>query len=623
MVKNASIGLSFSTFVNKIPTIQQLLAMNEKEITELLWKENPDIKRLLIDSNNTEKIRNTFFSYLNTLEKNYFAIDSSSSKIDLPSSTKGICKQSIRILKNLLQQDSEKITGFSALKALMQLAGEKEDTQNLQSGFLVEFLYLFRSIKGFPTLLETRLNSTTHDNPAEEKVQIRSEELNMYSQIVSNNIKRFQSGYEEKLIQKRESLKLRILEYWNAEEQDWNNWEWHIAHIIDDLQTLSDLVYLEKDEIEGLKSAETYGIPFQITPYYLSLFNMEGRCDWDRAIRAQVIPSRHYCEQVHENHVKGGDMDFMGEKWTSPVETITRRYPQILILKPFDSCPQICVYCQRNWEIKKVEQAHIPTKKIHKAIDWIRNNPAITEVLVTGGDPFHLDNDYLDNLFGELSRISHVQRIRIGTRIPVTIPQRIDEGLLQILDKYHLPGTREVCIVTHFEHGSEITPSCLEVIQKIRRLGISIYNQQVFTYYNSRRFETAHLRKTLKISGIDPYYSFNTKGKKETIDYRVPIARLEQERNEEARLLPGIERTDEPVFNVPRIGKSHLRAWQNHEPIMILPDGQRVYRFYPWEGRLKSSDDYIYTDVSIYKYLRRLSEDGEDPDNYQSIWYYY
>ena len=212
---------------------------------------------------------------------------------------------------------------------------------------------------------------------------------------------------------------------------------------------------------------------------------------------------------------------------------------------------------------------------------------------------------------------------RIGTRTLVTLPQRIDDGFLNLLKTYHRPGRRELAIMTHVEHPVEITPDTLEAVASINQCGITVYNQQVFTYYNSRKFETAFLRKCLKISGIDPYYTFNTKGKEETADFRVPIARLLQERKEEARLLPGIVRSDEPVFNVPRIGKSHLRAWQDHEPIMILPDGQRVYRFIPWESRLTASDDYLYTDVSIYDYLKRLHQDGEDVDQYRTIWYYF
>ena len=114
--------------------------------------------------------------------------------------------------------------------------------------------------------------------------------------------------------------------------------------------------------------------------------------------------------------------------------------------------------------------------------------------------------------------------------------------------------------MTHYEHSYEITPESMEAVQKIKTLGIGVYNQQVYTVYNSRRFETAKLRRDLRLIGVDPYYTFNLKGKEETRRFMVPIARIMQERKEEARLLPGLDRTDEPVFNVPRLGKNHLRA---------------------------------------------------------------
>lgn len=234
-----------------------------------------------------------------------------------------------------------------------------------------------------------------------------------------------------------------------------------------------------------------------------------------------------------------------------------------------------------------------------------------------------LNNMLLDRILSKISDIDHVERIRIGTRIPVTLPFRIDDELIQILSKYHELGKREICVVVHFEHSSEITWDVVEAIKKIKSLGINVYNQQVFTYYNSFRYETSALRLALKRSGIDPYYNFNAKGKQETIDFRVPIARIEQERKEEARFLPGLVRTDETVFNVPKLGKSHLRSAQDHEVIMILGTGERVYRFYPWESRVALVDDYLYTDVSIYDYLSRLKNDGEDLKEYGSIWYYY
>ena len=150
-----------------------------------------------------------------------------------------------------------------------------------------------------------------------------------------------------------------------------------------------------------------------------------------------------------------------------------------------------------------------------------------------------------------------------------------------------------------------------------------MYNQQVFTFANSRKFESVALRIALKKIGINPYYVFNMKGKSEMADYSVPVARILQERKEEARILPGIFRTDEPVFNVPFLGKNHLRAWQDHELISIRPGGERVYAFHPWEKNIRKVDSYIYTDVSIRGYLDRLKDLGEDIEDYQSIWCYY
>ena len=123
--------------------------------------------------------------------------------------------------------------------------------------------------------------------------------------------------------------------------------------------------------------------------------------------------------------------------------------------------------------------------------------------------------------------------------------------------------------------------------------------------------------------GVDPYYLFNMKGKSEISDYAVPIARIMQERKEEARLIPGIYRTDEIVFNVPFLGKNHMRARQDHELISVLPNGKRVYAFHPWEKNIRGVNSYIYTDVSIKNYLEKLKKLGVDTEEYESIWYYY
>lgn len=601
--------------------IKNIVKASKKELVAYLWEIDPNIKKILKNSDRKRKAREKIFEYLNTLDKHYTSIYADDYFKDLHTIEKNNAQECIKVLKNVIRTENERLTQFSALQALINLAkNKKEALYHVDAGFLCEFINLFKGING--------KSGKTDDvfilpSDSTEASFIRSEKLDSYAKKMNEYLSRYKSGLEPGNIAKQKALKQKILNYFHATESDWSNYQWHLENVIREKQTLSLLIPLEDNELEGLRVAEENQIPFEITPYYLSLFNINGRAKDDQAIRAQVLPSKKYCLNVVENRRKHIDMDFMGEKSTNPIEGITRRYPQIVILKPVNVCPQICVYCQRNWELEPSTQMKIKDEDMNNAIEWIHNNEYISEVLVTGGDPFILPDNIIDDMLKRLAAIEHIKRIRIGTRTLVTLPFRITEALVDILKRYHELGKREICVVTHFEHTSEITPDAIDSIKKIRNAGMSIYNQQVFTYYTSLKYQTAALRKALKISGVDPYYTFNTKGKEETIDFRVPIARIQQERKEEARFLPGLVRTDEPVFNVPMLGKSHLRAWQAHEIVMILGSGQRVYRFFPWESSVTLVDVFHYADVSIYDYLKRLDDDGQDIGEYKTIWYYF
>lgn len=593
--------------------------LSKRELIELLFNEDNAIRDIFGVANSQEDLREKLFDHFNEVERNLFNIHSHKYSDTRKPNEKSIAKECIRILKNVIRTENEELSGFSALGVLLKIfRGDEKTVRETGEGFLLEFLFLIRG-----------MNCRTHleDAPALSfdgiTAESRGKVLDDYSRKLSGYFEMFRAGTDKESIRNQKKLKAKILNYFSSTENDWRDYKWHLKHIIKDFKTLSELVKLEEDEIEGIREAERCGIPFQITPYYLTLFNEAGRDKHDRLVRAQVIPTRRYCLSVRENREQKRDMDFMGEKSTSPIEGITRRYPYIVILKPFDSCPQICVYCQRNWEIKSIEDSVTSAADLKEALNWIKNNRCLSEVLITGGDPFTLNNKFIHSLLKKINDMPHIERIRIGTRVLATLPYRINDELIKILKQFHKWGRKEICIVTHFEDAWEITPDVLRAVEKIKKTGINIYNQQVFTYFNSFRYKTCFLRKQLKLAGIDPYYSFNTKGKEETIDFRVPIARIEQERKEEARMLPGVVRTDEPVFNVPKLGKSHLRAWQEHEIIMILQDGSRVYRFYPWESMLLLVDDYLYTDIPIYSYLRRLQDDGENLEEYKSIWYYF
>jgi lysine 2,3-aminomutase len=604
--------------------MKRLMHLTKEEILGRLWKAEPQVKTILRDARHLEEARYVLFDYLDRLRRDLYNMKSGTYYAHLTIVEKRNVRECVRVLSNIMRTENEELTGTSMLDYLYRLAKEEPGAlEEVSKGFLVEVHTLFLGVRG-KYGKHSKQHEYLEEKSGRDAAIERSAQLDSYAHMMQRYFKRYSTGLNKKLIKERNQFKETILRYFGAAIQDWDDYQWHMKHIIKDAETLSALVELSGDEKEGLLLAGENHLPFEITPHYLSLFTANGLSEYDRAIRAQVIPSVRYASNVVQNRTLGKDMDFMGEKVTSPTDGITRRYPQIVILKPFNSCPQICVYCQRNWEIKDLDaDVMLSREKVTAAIEWIKHDKNITEVLVTGGDPLTLTNTYLEWLLGELAAIDHVERIRIGSRILVTLPQRIDDGLIALFKKYHEWGRREIAVVTHFEHPTELTPESLEAITKIRQIGMNIYNQQVFTYFNSRKFESAFLRKSLKLSGIDPYYSFNCMGKEETIDFRVPIARIEQERKEEARLLPGLTRTDEPVFNVPRLGKSYLQAWQDHEVVMLLPDGRRIYRFYSWETTLTTSQDYLYTDVGIYEYIERLHADGENVKDYTSIWYYF
>jgi lysine 2,3-aminomutase len=593
-----------------------------------LWAANEEIRTILRESEYLEDARENLFEYLNLCEKEVFSPDN-----ELHPLEKANIRECVRVFRSIIGPINEKRTQFSALGVLWKLANEEYHhlEYTVSRGFILEFEHLFRGVTG-----NSRIYS--RDEPAARHIpdflrrhgraaaQLRSRLLDESAAAVDAALRRHPSGLDARVRARRAENRDRILEYFGGQESDWRDYHWHLRHVIRDEHTLGNLIELKDEEREAVRLARQHRIPFGITPYYLSLMDYNASRKWDHAIRSQVIPPLHYVlvmKQQREN--RNRIMDFMGEHDTSPVDLVTRRYPKIAILKPYDTCAQICVYCQRNWEIEGVlsPRALATEDQLQRAVEWFREHPAINDCLITGGDPVVMSDRQLDRLLGRLAEIEHLTRIRLGTRTPVVLPYRFTGQLLAILEKYHQPGRREMCVVTHFEHPYEVTPETQEAITNIRRLGIACYNQEVYTVENSRRFETAALREALRLIGVDPYYNFIAKGKEETRDYRVPIARILQERKEEARLFPGISRTDEPIFNVPRLGKNHLRAWQDHLVVMIMPDGRRVYEFHPWEKNLAPIPPYYHYDVPIYNYLQELERRGENMADYETIWYYY
>ena len=603
-------------------------------LVERLWDEDSMIVERLARSETLDEARHRLLDYLGELEEGLRA-----GAFDLDRLEWSSALDAIFMFKNLLSPENEAIAEFSTLEQLWRLARGHED-EEMDPGFVDEFLHLFRAINGRSGIGHGWLDRESAGRAGSVEDEFprigrraaieRSQFLDGLADEVWRAVAAHPSGLDSEIVRKRGENRCRILAAFGATESDWNDPEWQAGHVLKGVggaTRLQELVPLRSEEVAAVRLAVQYGIPWGITPYYLSLFDFESddRTE-DGQVRSQVIPPIHTVRRMIEHRQdRSRALDFMRERDTSPADRITRRYPTVAAFKVCDTCPQICTYCQRNWEISNamVFERLPMCADLDPAIAWFEEHPGITDVLLTGGDPLVLDESVLEYLLRRIAAMEHVRNIRIGSRVPVTIPMRITEALAERLGTYVAPGRRNLAFVTHVESAYEVTPELASAVDRLRRRGVQVYNQQVFTVETSRRFQAVANRVALRQVGIDPYYTFYTKGKEEHRDYLVPIARLLQERKEEARLLPGIFRTDEAVFNVPGLGKSHLRAKQDRELIAIRPDGRRVYLFHPWEKGIAPVGPWPYVDVSIRAYLERLVELSEDPSDYETIWTYY
>jgi len=615
-------------FTDAVDSVKPRFEVDIDAYVNRLWEANPEIFGLLKKADSLEDARDQLYTYLEKAERKIFQVDN-----DLHILEKSTVREAIRVFKSIIGPVNEYRTGVSALNFLFNLSkGKVEEVKHeISAGFLLEFINLFRGVdgrsniyfeskqakKGIPDFLQMEGRKAS---------EARTEILNELSSNMKKYLRKYPSGLEEEVVTWRKANQKRIMKYFAATEKDWNDYQWHLKHVIKDAKPLFDLIELTEEQRQAITLASKNKVPFGITPYYLSLMDNKLNIGYDHAIRAQVIPPLDYVEKMVENRENRGlQFDFMGEHDTSPVDLVTRRYPGIAILKPYNTCAQICVYCQRNWEIDQVLDPNALAKReqVSSALEWMDENPAVGDVLITGGDPLVMRDEALKAILEEVTAKKHVYRVRIGSRTPVVLPQRLTQKTVDMLASFQSFGKRQISIITHFEHSYEITPEAMEAIKRLRKAGMMVYNQEVFTVENSRRFESVKLRLDLKSIGVDPYYTFNMKGKEETRKYMVPIARILQERKEEARLLPGLDRTDEPVFNVPKLGKNQLMAWQDHRLVMILPNGARVYEFHPWEKNIQPIPPYNYVDVPIYDYLEELAARGENIRDYRNIWFYY
>ena len=295
--------------------------------------------------------------------------------------------------------------------------------------------------------------------------------------------------------EKSEENKRRILAHLKGTEDNWNDYRWQLRNRISDLDTLLAFVSLDRDEIAAVQDvAKKYR--WSISPYYLSLVDDDNRFD---PIKLQSIP--FVAELIGD-----GLADPMAEEYTNPAGAITRRYPDRVIINVTNQCAMYCRHCQRRRNIGS-DDHHTSRKKLEESIAYIKDNPEIRDVLITGGDALLVSDATLDWLLGELYAIKSVDFVRLGTRVLVTMPQRITDNLVNILKKYP-----PLYINTQFNHPKELTKDAKEACDKLASAGIPLGNQAVLLNgINNDKYVMRLLNQELLKFRIRPYYIFHAK----------------------------------------------------------------------------------------------------------------
>lgn len=293
-----------------------------------------------------------------------------------------------------------------------------------------------------------------------------------------------------------------ILKFLGASEEDWDNWSWQMKHRIVDVESLVNFINLTEQEKEDLSELSKV-FRWALSPYYLSLIDFDNYKD--SPIYKQAIPS------IKELSDENGLSDPMAECSTSPEVRITRRYPDRLIINVTNQCAMYCRHCQRRRNFGEKDE-HALRSDLEKSILYIKNNPEIRDVLVTGGDALMLSNTMLDWLLGELDKIEHVEIKRIGTRTLVTLPQRITPELCSILEKYP-----PIYINTQFNSPMEVTPEAKKACDMLIKAGVVLGNQAVLLRgINDDSHIMKKLNQELLKIRVRPYYIFHAKQVKGT-----------------------------------------------------------------------------------------------------------
>ncbi len=294
-------------------------------------------------------------------------------------------------------------------------------------------------------------------------------------------------------------------------EDQWNDWHWQVQNRIRFVKDLEKYMPLTKDESNEISEILSK-FRMSITPYYLCLIDPNNP---DCPIRKQAIPS------YNEMHISDSDMlDPLAEDTDSPVPGLTHRYPDRVLFLITDMCSMYCRHCTRRRFAGQHDTA-MPRSRIDLAIEYIANHNEIRDVLLSGGDALLVSDDVLENIISRLRAIEHVEIIRIGTRTPVVMPQRITDDLVNMLKKYH-----PIWLNTHFNHYDEITIESKQAIDRMADAGIPLGNQSVLLKgINDSVSIMKKLVQRLAYIRVRPYYIYQCDLSLGIEHFRTPVSR--------------------------------------------------------------------------------------------------
>ncbi len=280
-----------------------------------------------------------------------------------------------------------------------------------------------------------------------------------------------------------------------ATTADWNSWEWQLRNSITSWKALQQVLQLSDDEVRAM-TVESGNLPLRLTPYYASLLDA---ADPMQPLRRSVVPV------TAEHLISCGEAaDPLGEDTHSRVPGLVHRYPDRVLFLVTGSCASYCRYCTRSRLVGDQNKRHLNREQWDRALSYIELNPDVRDVLLSGGDPLTLPDNSLEYLLMRLSRIPHVEFVRIGSKVPVVLPQRITQSLVNLLKRF-----RPLWMSLHFTHPDEITPETAQACERLADAGIPLGSQTVLLkdINDSVPVMKKLMHELLKIR-VRPYYLY-------------------------------------------------------------------------------------------------------------------